>query len=69
MKYLPLSIFPPLIELPTKAAVDKIVELGYDGIINDIMPMPHVEYSVEDLLNEDLDIWTDIQIKILVDAG
>ena len=47
MKLLPLSTFkhwPPLCDL-----MDALFDGNYDGVINDLAPKPHVEYSLHDL--------------------
>ena len=52
--YLPLSLISKGTSLKE---INQILE-GYEGIINDLSPLPHIEYSTEDLLK----VWTKLML-------
>lgn len=43
--YLPLSL------MSKGTSLDEIIQIldGYEGIINDLSPKPHIEYAIDDL--------------------
>lgn len=66
--FLPLSKYPRLLLLSTVEAIKVIENMGYEGVINDITPIPHIEYTTDDMLiyHDGYDIWTNIQMAYIV---
>lgn len=64
--YLSLSKYHNILNEPLYSAIDIIKKSGHDGVINDLHGCkPFVIYTIDDLLQKEIDIWTELQIKYL----
>lgn len=65
-KYKPLSAIRQHLKFTDTIDIVTILrDKGYNGIINDLSPLPHVEYDLSELqmVVDDNDMWTNLQIK------
>lgn len=65
-RYKPLSsIDYLLLDSDTDDIIDYLDANGYKGIINDLSPLPHIQYDVDDLkiVVDGNDIWTNLQLR------
>ena len=65
-RYKPLSsIEHLLLDNDTGDIIDYLEAKGYNGIINDLSPLPHIQYDVDDLkiVVDGNDIWTNLQLR------